>query len=129
MGVLGNKFLKKHLAKVSLKLNEKHICFYGLIDSGNSVIDPKSHKPVILISLKSLLKFMTKQDVEKFLKMKGREIDVESIGCSKFKIPIFENRIFVKIGDEVKNCSCMLGVVDQNFENGKYDCLLHRDFL
>lgn len=125
-----NKFLKKHLAKVSLSLSGKHIVFYGLIDSGNSLVDPLTRKPVVLISLKSLEKFLKKEDIDWLLKVRCRKIKCDTITGSGFEIPVFDYKnLELNFGEKNENVSCVLGLVNQKFENGKYDCLLNRDFL
>lgn len=124
-----NKKLKGHLTKVSLRLFDKHIIFYGLIDSGNCLIDPKTGKQVILISIPSLQKFIDFNKIDWLIKVKCRNIKCETVGGLGFEIPIFENDIFLKTGEEVEQINCMVGLVNQKFENGKFDCLLHRDYL
>lgn len=124
-----NRKLKGHLAKVSLKLFDKHISFYGLIDSGNTLYDTKTNKPVILISIPSLSKFLEHEKIVWLIKNKCRNIKCETIAGSDFNIPIFSSEILLKINDETEQVNCMVGLVEQKFENGKFDCLLHRDYL
>lgn len=125
-----NKIFKQHLANVSLNLFGKHICFYGLIDSGNSLFDPKTNKPVILISLKALSKKISQEEIENLLKLQCRKIDCETISNKNFEIPIFDaGDVFVQKRAKREKVSCMIALIDVVFEGGKYECLLHRDYL
>lgn len=124
-----NKKLRGHLTKLSLKLFDRHIIFYGLIDSGNSLVDPKTGKSVILISIPSLSKYLSSDKIDWLIKVKCRNIKCETISGTNFEIPIFENDVFLKLNDELEKINCMVGLVNQKFENGKFDCLLHRDYL
>lgn len=59
-----NKKIESFLANVSLNLLGKHIRFYALVDSGNSLIDPLTKKPVLLISKRSLERFISEEELE-----------------------------------------------------------------
>lgn len=125
-----NRFIKNFLAKVSLSLNGKHIVLYGLIDSGNSLFDSLTRKPVVLISKKSLEKNLSKLELENILKNKCRNLKCETVSSSGLEIPIFKVSDFEIIFDgEIKKVSCVVGMVNHEFEKGRFDCLLHRDFL
>lgn len=125
-----NKFLKKYLLNVSFNILGKHICFYGLVDSGNSLIDPLTKKQVVLVSLQSLAKYLTIEEIDWLLEFRSRKILCESVGNSNFEIPIFEGKdLVISSKDKTQKYSCMIGVVDKKFDGGKFDCLLHRDFM
>lgn len=125
-----NKFLREHLANVSLIINGKHISFYGLIDSGNCLVDPLTRKPVIIVSLNSLKKFLSSEEIDLLLRLKCRKIKFDTVSGSGFEIPVFDNKnITLKFKEKIEDVSCVVGIVDKNFDNGKFDCLLHRDFL
>lgn len=125
-----NKFFKSFLTKVSLNLNGKHIYLYGLIDSGNSLFDSLTRKPIVLISLKSLQKNFSKDEIDNLLKTRSRCIKCDTISGSGLEIPLFKVNNFEIIADcECKKVNCMIGIVNHEFERGKFDCLLHRDFL
>lgn len=125
-----NRFIKNFLAKVSLNLNGKHIYLYGLIDSGNSLFDTITRKPIILISRKSLEQKFSRLEVENILKNRCRKIKCETVSGSGFEIPIFKaDNVDIVFDGEVKEVFCMVGIVNHEFEKGKFDCLLHRDFL
>lgn len=115
---------------MSLILCGKHIVFYGLIDSGNSLIDPLTRKSVIIISLKSLEKYLSKEDIDWLLQVRCRKIKCNTISESNVEIPVFDYKnLELKFGDKNEKVHCVFGLVNQKFENGKYDCLLSRDFL
>lgn len=124
------KILKERLVHLSFLLFGKHIEFVGFIDSGNSLYDSLTKKPVIVASKKSLEKFFNPSDLENILKVSGRTLECETISDSKFKLQVFNiKNLIVSDGKSTREKSCVLGVVDKVFENTKYDCLLHRDFM
>lgn len=124
-----NKKIESFLANVSLILSGKHIRFYALVDSGNSLIDPLTKKPVLLISKKSLLKFLSEEEVE-LLIQKNRILKCQTISETKINIPLISRKkVWIKFNSLEKECCCMLGIVENKFEKGKYDCLLPRDIL
>lgn len=129
-GLEKNKFLKQHLLDVSLSLFGKHIKFYGLVDSGNSLTDPLTKMPVVLISLSSIAKYLSFEEIDWLIEFKSRKINCETVSSERFEIPIFECSDFVisKKNKQVKS-RCMIGIVDRKFDGGKFDCLLHRDFM
>lgn len=125
-----NKKIKQFLANVSFSILDKHISVYGLIDSGNSLRDPVTRKPIILISKKVLNKILSENDTQEFLKTKCHCLRCETVGSSEIIIPVYKCReIKIRVGEEIKMVSCMIALVDNKFENGKYDCLLPRDLM
>lgn len=128
--VQNNKFAQKYLTKVSFFIEDKHINLYGLIDSGNSLLDPLTRLPVVLISFQCLRRYFSIFEMDNLIGNKCRKIKCDTISGSGFEIPVFKAQKFVaRIGRESRKFVCMIGVVDRKFENGKFDCLLHRDFL
>ncbi len=127
------KTFNNYLAKVSFLLYGKHIEITGLLDSGNSLIDLKTNKPVIVISSNSLRKYFMNFDFENVLESGFccRSIRCESAGGSVFQMPIVSiDNVCVKQGEIKKEIKCMLGIVNQKFyDEKKYDCLIHRDFI
>ena len=125
-----NRTIKKISAKVSFYLKGKHIVLYGLIDSGNLLYDPLTRKPIVLVSKESLKKYFSKLEIENLLSACVRKIECDTISASGYEIPIFKVEKFMLQSDEDDKCFlCMIGLVNHNFEKGKVDCLLHRDFL
>lgn len=124
-----NKNLCQHLLQVSLYFKDKHINVYGLVDSGNSLVDPRARKPVLVISQKSILKLISKNEYQKLLS-DGYSVKCETIAHEEFSVPIIKDVLVkIKIENEILPVECVVGVIDKKFENGKYDCLLWRDFL
>lgn len=125
-----NRNLGRYFVEMSLSRNEKHINIYGLIDSGNSLIDPITNKPVILLSKKSFLKLFSKTELNEMLTNQCRRVACETISGDKIEIPIFENiSVKLKFEKEFVIANCVVGFSGIRFENGGYDCLLNRDFL
>ncbi len=125
-----NTNFNRNLIEVSLTIENKHINVYGLVDSGNSLIDTKTNKPVLVISLQTITKLVSKNDYKKMIDENSHKLNCETISSSTFAIPILENiNVKVKIENEWIVADCVVGVVDKKFENGKYDCLLWRDFI
>ncbi len=126
------KVIHDFLADVSFFLGGKHIRLKGLIDSGNHVYDSQTSLPVVLLSFDSLKRFMP-------LASFAYITDVLSSHCEKCVL-VGGKTIYVPIvsvdGCEVsKNgktraLKFAIGVVQQKFYDEKrYDCLLHRDFV
>ncbi len=125
-----NRILKKLKTKVSLKFNQKHIYLYGLIDSGNSLFDPITKRPVVIVSACSLKRNLAGFELNDLFLSRCRRIKYDTISGSGFEIPIFKPENFlISVNGESRKISCMIGIVDHKFERGKIDCLLHRDFL
>lgn len=125
-----NKYLRRHLAKVSFKLFDKHISFNGLIDSGNCVIDDITQKPVIILSLFTLKRFLSQEEIDWLFEFKIRNIRCETIGNQNFEMPVFRcDNLKIFKNNVEQSVSCMIGLVEKKFDNGKFDCLIHRDFM
>ena len=124
-----NKKRKDYLAKLSLKLNGVHMCFSGLIDSGNSLKDNFTKKPVILISKSSMLKYFSIHEFDRIIE-DCRNLKCNTVTERGFNIKVTKiNKLKIESSDGVEFVSCVIGFVDEKFENGRYDCLLPRDYL
>ena len=55
-------------------------------------------------------------------------IEKRKLFCNYWK-HIGVEKFSIKNEDEERYFSCMIGIVDHNFDKGKVDCLLHRDFF
>lgn len=121
---------KKLLKNVSFLLFGQHIEITGLIDSGNSVTT-KTNIPVIIISKKILQKYLSQNNYENITKAIS---DCEVVNCKTvskemFKMPVIRGN-FLEIKIDEKKCCCALGVVENSFyDEDKFECLIHRDFL
>ena len=127
------KTIRNFLSKVSFCLYGKHIEVVGLLDSGNSLVDTKTGKGVIVISAKSLRNFFDNFDYEMVLKngFCSRKISCEVAGGLCFEMPVVDiGKATVASGFEKKSFDCVLGIVNQKFYDEKrYDCLLYREFF
>ena len=117
---------------VSFFINGKHIEVVGLLDSGNSLKDTKTRKPVIVISSKVLKKYFSDFEFEMMLKKSFCDyfLDCETASGSRFKMPVIDiGKVMINQNNFIKSFDCVLGVVNQKFYNKKYECLLHQDFI
>lgn len=131
------KKINSFLTKVSFSLFGRHIEITGLIDSGNSLCDTKTKKPVIIVPLAAIKKYLTEGECkmissEKYFGLNiSHELEYVSVGGAKGRMPISDIGVakFIKNGKEEEK-DCVLGIVSENLTEDKdYDCLLHRDFL
>lgn len=127
---------KKYLAKVSFSLFGKHIKITGLFDSGNCLFDPKTQKPVMVLSVYALQGVLPRQNYQKVLSGDFSGLNVShcikyvTVGQKEADMPIIDIGSVVlhkKEGDVKKEC--VVGFVSQRFdEYGGFDALLHREF-
>ena len=131
------KKFNSFLTKVSFSLFGRHIEITGLIDSGNSLCDTKTNKPVIIVPLAVIKKYLTEGECdmirsEKYFGLNiSHELEYVSVGGAKGRMPISDIGAvkILKNGKEEEK-ECVLGIVCENLTEDKdYDCLLHRDFL
>ncbi len=127
------KTLHDYLAIVSFSIFNKHIEIIGLLDSGNTLKDNLTKKPVIVVSIELMKKYF--KDISRYEFEKSgfceRKINCVSAGGLNFEMPIFDiGAVCVKSGSSIKSYDCVLGFVNQKFYDEKnYQCLLHRDFM
>jgi hypothetical protein len=124
------KILNNYLINLSFSIFGKHIEVVGFIDSGNSLYDTFTRKPVIIVSKRSLEKHFSPKELSLFLSSTGRVIECETIGNGLTKLKVYDIKaINYSKGETIKQKPCVVAVLDKVFENAKYDCLLHRDFM
>lgn len=131
-----NKTINSFLMKVSFLLFGKHIEITGLLDSGNVLYDTKTGKAVVVVSAAIFRQVLPKKDYIKFLKHDyssvkvSNEISCVVVGGTKLTMPVFDvGLVSVSNGEKTITKDCVLGVVNQEFVQGKYQCLIHRDFV
>ena len=122
--------LKNYLANVSFMFMGKHIQIVGLYDTGNTLIDDVTHKPVVIVSSDALKKYFADINFEKDF-VCDRCVECVSAGEACFSVPVYDvGEICIKQGGEIKCERCVLGFVERGFYDDKnYQCLLHRDFV
>ncbi len=121
---------KKILKNVSFLICGQHIEITGLIDSGNSVTT-KTNLPVIIISKKILKKYLFQSNYENITKLlsDGEIVSCKTLSKETFEMPVIQGN-FLEIKIDKKKCCCALGVVENSFyDEDKFECLIHRDFL
>ena len=110
----------------------KHIEMVGLIDSGNSLIDSKTNKPVVVVSSSIIKKHFNSLDVKFDGKndLCKRFIECVAVGGISFKMPIIDvESVTITTNNTAKRFDCVIGVVNQEFCDAKnYQCLIHRNF-
>ncbi len=129
------KKLKNLIQKVSFFLFGRHIEITGLIDTGNTLIDTKTQKPVIVISLSVLEKFLSENEIQMLASKNYYGLNIS--GSLKYKsvagdgeMPIVDiGKVKIIRGKEEFYYNSVLGIVSEDLTTEKYDCLLGRDFL
>lgn len=131
------KNLKNILAKVSFLICGKHIEITGLLDSGNSLYDTKTGKAVVVVSVSAFKKILPKDTYQNllcgdysFFKI-VRFVDYKTVDGKTAKMPVVDvGSVCVKFNLKVKNFSCVIGIVQAEFDTEKkVECLLHSDLL
>lgn len=130
------KKMKNFLSKVSFFLFGRHIEITGLIDSGNTLCDTKTKKPVVVVPLSVLSKFLSESECGMIrdrryfgLDVSG-ELEYETVS-GKGKMPIVDiGEAKIERNGEVLPYKCVLGIISSNLaDEKKYECLLGSDFL
>ena len=133
------KEMKQFLYKVSFFLFDSHIEINGLLDSGNSLYDKKTGKPVIVVSISALKQFIDEKKYNKLIVKNYEklgavsEVSCQTIGANDVVIPIFDVGEVMLEGIEnqtKKTVKCVVGITSEKFLGNKYfDCLLHRELI
>ncbi len=129
--------LENLLAKVSFSVFGRHIEITGLIDSGNTLVDTKTKKPVIIVPLSVIKKYISESEYKMILEKNyfgldiSHELEYVSVGGVKGTMPITDiGDVKIKIKGKIETFKCVVGIVKENLTEDKdYECLLHRDFL
>lgn len=129
------KIIESFLKPISFFAFGKHIKLIGLIDTGNVLYDEKTGKPVVVISIYSLKKYLPNETYENITKSNYQNIGFDgfiktvSVGGVFSDIPILNiKKAIIEDGENQREFECVIGLVNHRFENSnKYDCLIHRD--
>lgn len=130
--IVSSKKSAEIYADVSFFIASKHIRLKGLIDSGNSVYDTKTHLPIIFLSMNSLKRVLPQISPSYVSDILASHYEkCELVGGKTIYVPIVsvdDCKIF-------KSGECLfskfeVGIISQTFYDEKhFECLLHRDFL
>ena len=126
------------IREVELSIGNQVLKFNAFVDSGNKLVDRKSGLPVIILSVKLLEKYFSKEEIENLLLLQGRAknsvfkgvhtISYSTISGEDKKMVVFEADsicIKQKQGEYITN-KFMVGVTYQTFNDSvKYDMLLN----
>lgn len=103
----GREKNKSSICKIELFFNDKHIILYGMVDSGNTLKEPFSELPVIIVSKKALKDiispdfFMCTTNVKYENRINYRIIPFNSIGGDGF-LQAFQADELYLISDKTK---------------------------
>ena len=120
----GNPAPKEDICKIKLCLEKEDITFKGLIDTGNSLHEPFSNLPVMVIN-KGLL------NEAYFLNKSFRIVPFESIGKDGFmKAFLGEDLTFFLKGEayHVKK-GCYIALSEEKVGHGLYDAVINPEIL
>ncbi len=117
----------KYGCKFSVTIDKKSVIMYGLIDTGNSAFDNESGLPIVLMSLKSILKITSRERLVKILGVEQRKVEIFTATGSE-KISVIKPDKFVLYFDGGVNRIVEV-VIGVSIANLKCDALLHSSFL
>lgn len=128
--------IKKYSTKVSFFIFGKHIEITGLFDTGNSLYDTKTKKPVVVVSMSALKRIIPRDNYKRLIDGDDFAIDFShyikfvSVGSQEADMPIVDVGSIVlhkSGGDELR--PCVIGFVRQRFDDfGGFEGLLHSEF-
>ena len=109
----------------------QHIEITGLCDTGNSLVDEITKKPVVVLSFEALKKYFKNMTFEDVLSMSSRSIKCVTAGENSIELPLIEiGEIYLESFGKKTKYKTILAVTKQRFfDSKKYECLLHRDFI
>lgn len=141
---------EKNFIPVSIELNNKYVDIIALVDTGNSLQDPITHVPVIVVQFSAIKDILPLEVQNIFLKYKENNLEIVAAVMSKssekikFRVIPFKSlgnengmllgfkpdKVIVK-GDEVKLISdIVIGVYNNRLSNdNEYVALLHPEIL
>lgn len=114
------KFIKSFVYEIEVFGLNKELKLKMLLDSGNTLIDPKTGRPIIVCSKDALEKKLdAKINLEKL-----RRVNYQTINgyCSSLNVFVAPKVVLKQNGAE-KEIKATIGIVDKNFK--LYDGLLH----
>lgn len=126
---------KEFFKNVSFFLFGRHIEITGLIDTGNTLYDTKTKKPVIVVSISALKKFLSENEIEMLETKNYVGLDISSelpyrSASGKDTMPIIDiGQAKITKGKDEFYYKSVLGIASFDLTTEKYDCLLGKEFL
>lgn len=128
--------LMPYLRTIKLYIKDKELEFQAFVDSGNKLYDSKSGLPIIILSIKGMEKFYSKEEVEDLVLNKGKNSSFKGVHYASYntisgdakKMVVFEaEKMVIKSNNkEYTTNRFMVGVSYKTFNDAvKYDVLLH----
>ncbi len=132
--------LTPFMRKVELEMGNKLLKFSAFIDSGNKLIDIKSGLPVVIISLSSMEKYYSKEELEKLVLQNGKGSEFKGVHTTPYntisgdakKMVVFEANKLVIISKEGEYTTnrFIVGITYKKFNDAvHYDMLLNPSVL
>jgi len=132
--------LLPYLRKVQIFLGNKILEFQGFIDSGNKLFDNKTKLPVIILSVKGLEKYFSKEEIEKLMLEKTASENFKKVHLTSYntisgeakKMLVFEaDKMVIFSGDkEYTTNRFVIGVSYKKFNDAtNYDMLLNPSLM
>lgn len=123
---LRTKVKQRHLYETVLTIHGRRIAACGLMDTGNHLYDPITHKPVSIAEAGFLKKYLEEMDREKI-----RAIPFQSIGKENGIIfAVMIDAIELKGGPENPDVQPLVALYDRPLSaDGSYQLILHPDLL
>lgn len=114
-------------------LFDEHIVVTGFIDSGNGLVDSKTHMPIVIVSLGVIKKHLSEKGMlELTEQLKCARIETcKTIDGHNFKLPILDiSNAQIEKDNKKFSVNCVLGVVSQSvYDESEFECLLSKSFL
>ena len=116
--IIKSKMIRKRICKVTVYLYGEKFAINGLLDTGNSLCDSVTSKPVIVLSKKIGDKFADKSE---------REINVKTVGGTAALKLLSPEKIELQFEKGMKcETNFMIAISKENYHG--YDVVLHNSF-
>ena len=123
------------IRKVVIEIGKKRLEIDAFIDSGNKLVDLKTGLPIIVLSIATLSRYYSAEEIEALMLMQGKgssfknvhDTDYNTISGEAKKMVVFEaDKIVIFNGqNEYTTNRFMVGITYKKFKDVcKYECLL-----
>jgi len=140
----------KTFIPLTIDLNNKRVEIIALLDTGNSLNDPITHNPVIVVQFSAIKALLPEKVQNIFIKYKENNLDVVSAVMSEtsnelnFRLIPFKSigkengmllgfkpdRVIIKSDDDKLISDIIIGIYNNSFSNDNdYNALLHPEIL